>query len=174
MRKFRTTGGGVIVIPPKTEDHLRAHPEVANILPEAFGRIMLPSVARFLETEVEMGRVVGRSGRVTTPTIALCNPALFAQRIGRNKPSRVAPKGVAGEETTKVAVLASPSRQESGTYVLVTAWVGSLARKEPWDPTIRSQEEYQDCLRFWCSNALVWDPAVMSEPFESSWEGILK
>ncbi|MBI4088893.1 hypothetical protein HY415_02250 [Candidatus Kaiserbacteria bacterium] len=79
-----------------------------------------------------------------------------------------------GEETTKVAILASPSRQEAGTYVLVTAWVGTLARKEPWDPMIRSQEEYQECLRFWCSNALVWDPAVMSEPFESSWDEVLK
>ncbi len=172
MRKYRTACGGTIVVPTKAEDHLRAHPEVGALLPEAIGLVVLPSDGAFLSTEVEMGRVVGRSGCVQTPPISPSDRSLFAQRVGRERASCVI-MGV-GEETTKVAILASPSRQEAGTYVLVTAWVGTLARKEPWDPMIRSQEEYQECLRFWCSNALVWDPAVMSEPFESSWDEVLK
>ncbi|MEZ4103970.1 MAG: hypothetical protein R3B60_01655 [Candidatus Paceibacterota bacterium] len=119
-----------------------------------------------------MGRVVGRSGRVKTPLIGIEDKALFAQRIGRDKPSRVIVGE--GEETTKVTILAFPSREEIGVYVLVTSWIGTLAQKEPWDPMIKTKQEYQRCLQFWCSNALVWNSVVMSEPFESSWEEILK
>ena len=172
MRKFKTACGGTIVVPRKVEDHLVAHPEVRDILPEAIGRVVLPSGGAFLSAEVEMGSVVGRSGCVQTSPISPSERSLFAQRVGRERPSRVMVGE--GEETTKVVVLAFASRGEAGVYVLVTSWVGSLARKEPWDPTIRSQAEHQESLDFWCSHALVWDPAVMSAPFESSWQEVLK
>ena len=172
MRNFQTTCGGTIVVPRKAEDHLRAHPEVDLLLPEAIARVRLPRDGAFLSAEVEMGRIVGRSGCVSTPPISPSDRTLFAQRIGRDKPSRVIVGE--GEKTTKVVVLAFASREEAGTYVLVTSWVGSLASKEPWDPNIRGDAEYQECLHFWCSNALVWDPAVMSEPFEGTWEEILR
>jgi len=172
MRKFKTFCGGTIVVPHKAEDHLRAHPEVDLLLPEAIARVCLPQDGAFLSAEVEMGRVVGRSGCVQTPSIVLNDRTLFAQRIGRDHPSRVIVGE--GEKTTKVVVLAFASREEADTYVLVTSWVGSLAPKEPWDSNIRTDEEYQECLNFWCSNALVWDPAVMSEPFEGTWEEVLR
>lgn len=172
MRNFKTACGGTIVLPRKAEDHLRAHPEVDLLLPEAIARVRLPHDGAFLSAEVEIGRVVGRSGCVQTPPISLNDRTLFAQRIGRDKPSRVIVGE--GEKTTKVVVLAFASREEADTYVLVTSWVGSLAPKEPWDSNIRRDEEYQVCLRFWCANALFWDPAVMSKPFESSWEEILR
>lgn len=172
MRKFKTACGGIIVVPRKAEDHLVAHPEVRDLLPKAIGRMTLPRDGTFLSTEVEMGRIVGRSGCVQTPPVTLTDRALFAQRVGRDKPSRVIVGE--GEQTTKVVVLAFPSREEARTYVLVTSWVGGLAAKEPWDQNIRSQREHQDCLQFWCSHALVWDSAVMSSPFEGTWEEVLK
>ncbi len=171
MSAFKTACGGTIIVLRKAKGHLVAHPEVLNLLPEAIGKVVLPQDGAFLSTEVEMGRIVGRSGRVSTPLISTSDQSLFAQRIGRERPSRVLI--CEGELTTKVVVLAFASKEEVGTYFLVTSWVGSLARKEPWDPMIKSPEEYQDCLQFWCSNALVWDPAVMSEPFESTWEIVL-
>jgi hypothetical protein len=171
MRKFKTFCGGTIVVPHKVEGHLRAHPNMDLLLPEAIARVRLPHDGAFLSAEVEMGRVVGRSGCVQTLPIAMNDRTLFAQRVGRDKPSRVIVGE--GEKTTKVVVLAFASREEASTYILVTSWVGSLAPKEPWDLNIRSDEEHQECLRFWCSNALVWDPAVMLEPFESTWEEIL-
>ena len=172
MRKFKTFCGGAIVVPRKAEDHLRAHPNVDLLLPEAIARVRLPRDGAFLSAEVEMRRVVGKSGCVSTPPISPSDRALFAQRTGRDHPSRVIVGE--GEKTTKVVVLAFASREEADTYVLVTSWVGSLAPKEPWDSNIRTDEEYQESLSFWCSNALVWDPAVMSKPFESSWEEILR
>lgn len=173
MRKYRTACDGIIIIPRRTEEHLLAHPEIEMILPEAIGRITLPQTSVFFETEVEMNRVIGREGRVQTLPISINDPTLFAQRIARDRPSRVAPKGVIGKETTKVALLASPSRQERRVYILATAWTGGLARREPWDPQIRSHDEFQRCMQFWCTNALVWTPDVMGEPFESTWAEIL-
>ena len=141
-------------------------------MPEAIARVQLPQDGAFLSAEVEMGRVVGLSGCVSTHSISSSDRTLFAQRVGRDHPSRVIVGE--GERTTKVVVLAFASREEASTYVLVTSWVGSLAPKEPWDSNIHRDEEYQECLRFWCSHALVWDPAVMSDHFESSWEEILR
>lgn len=172
MQKLKTACGGFVVIPPKAMDHLVAHPDVHNVLPEAVSRVILPRDGTFLTAEIEMGRVVGRSGCVKAPPINIGDRALFAQRIGRNFPSRVILRE--GEETTKIAVLAFASRENMGTYVLVTSWVGPCATKEPWDQSINSTKEFQHCLQFWRHNALAWKPTIMSEPFESSWEDILR
>ena len=171
MRKFKTACGGTIIIPRKTEEHLLTHPEAQDLLPEATGRVVLPQNRTFLSTEVEMGRVVGRTGCMQTTPINLDDRAMFAQRVGRDRPSRVIIGD--GEETTKVVVLAFASREEADTYVLVTSWVGSLAPKEPWDQNICNSAERQESLRFWCTHALVWDTTVMSKPFKSSWKDIL-
>jgi hypothetical protein len=169
-RKLRTACGGFILIPPKVEDHLKAHPEVNKILPEAIGRIKLPSTG-FLSKEVELGRVIGKKTRVVTPLCDVDSKILFTQRIDRDKPSRVAPIGSVCEDTTKIVVLARPS--DPRTYILVSSWIGLLARKEPWDKTIANQEEFQECLEFWCSNALIHDTAVMGNIFESTWRDVL-
>jgi hypothetical protein len=170
MKKISTSCGGTIVVPRKAQEHLRAHPEVQKILAEAVVKVSLPH-GEFLAVEVEMGRVVGLSGCVKTPRIEVGDKTFFAQRVEREKPSRVV--FGKGEEATKVVVLAFPSRENKRTYVLVTSWIGSLAPKEPWDRNIKSEEELRESLDFWTSHALIWDSAVMSEPFESSWEEIL-
>ena len=170
--KYRTACGGFILISQKAEDHLKAHPEVREIIHEAIGQIKLPSTG-LLSTEVELGRVIGKKTRVDTPLCDLDNKILFARRIGRDKPSRVAPSGSVGEDSTKIVVLARPSRSESRTYDLLTSWIGLLARKEPWDKSITNHEEFQECLGFWCSNALIHDPAVMGDIFESTWRDVL-
>jgi hypothetical protein len=171
-KKYRTACGGYILISPKSEDHLKAHPEVTEILPEAIGRIKLPS-SGLLSTEVELGRVIGKKTAVETPLCDLNSKILFAHRIGRDKPTRIAPSGSVGEDTTKIVVLARPNRTESRTYDLLTSWIGLLACKEPWDKTIANHKEFQECLGFWCSNALIHDPAVMGEIFESTWGDVL-
>lgn len=172
MKVYITACGGSIVVLPKAEDHLRAHPEVQTLLQEAIGRVRLPQDGSFLAVEAQMGRVVGRSGCVATPHIRFDDPASFALRTGREKPSRVV-LDAEGPETTKVVVLAFASKESRGQYVLVTSFVGELAPKEPWDRNIRSQEELQESLDFWCSHALAYDPSVMGEPFASTWRRVL-
>lgn len=173
MKKFLTFCGGTIVVPYKTEEHLRAHPEVQKILAEAIGKVSLPRNSEFLAIEVEMGRVVGLSGCVEAPRIEVGDKAFFARRIEREKPTRVL-LGSEGVETTKVVILAFPDRKDKRTYVLVTSWIGTLAPKEPWDTNIQSQGEFQESLNFWSSHAIVYDPATMGEIFESTWKEVLK
>lgn len=172
MKAYKTACGGTIIVPPKAEDHLRAHLEVLAPLPEAIGLVELPKDGSFLAVEVEMERVVGRSGCVATPRIGLTDPAYFALRVGRERPSRVI-LDVEGPETTKVVVLAFASKESARMYILVTSFVGELAPKEPWDRNIKSQEELQESLDFWCSHALAYDRSVMGEPFASTWRQVL-
>lgn len=167
---YRTQCGGRIVVSLKCRDHLQAHPEVADLLDEAIGQFALPRDGSFLAREVNLGRVVGRSGCVPAPVITPATPAMFAMRIGREKPSRV----VIGEgiETTTVVVLAFAGRD--GDYVLITSWIGSLAPKEPWDTSMAPDSaEAGESLDFWSRHALVHDPEVMGETFESSWQEII-
>lgn len=171
QREYATACGGRIVVPRKTADHLRAHPEVVPHLGDAIARVRLPGGA-FLRVAVEMGRLVGRSGLVETAPIAVDEPALFARRVGRDFASRVV-VGESGPEVSTIAVLAFADEASPRTYVLVTAFVGALAPREPWDPNFESETERTEALEFWSRNALVWDPAVMSEPFESTWAEIL-
>lgn len=170
--EYVTKCGGTIVVPPKTQEHLRAHPEVSGVLAEAIGLITLPRNGEFLAVAVEMGRVVGRSGCVPTEPIRPSSPAMFALRVGRDKPSRVM-VGVEGPESTTVVVLAFVAK-ETRTYVLITSFIGELAPKEPWDRSMRlGSAEAMDSLEFWTRNALVHDPSVMGPVFESSWSDVL-
>ena len=172
-RHLQTACGCQMFIPPKAQAHLQAHPEVSDILSEAIGRLVLPNRAGFVEAEVDMGRPVGRAGLVKTPLCDADSPMLFAQRVGRAAPSRVVPSDTLGEETAKVVIVAMPSRDQAGAYALVTAWVGTLACKEPWDRNIKTPQQYQDCLQFWCAHALIHDPEIMGSVFESTWEEVM-
>lgn len=167
---YTAMSGGWIIMPPKAESHLRAHPEVSVLLAEAIGKIHLPSTGD-LAYEVDMNRFVGRTGRVAASDIGLDGRGTFALRIGRHKPSRIALDIVAPEVQT-VVVRAMRNLNVSGEFILITAYVGSLAPREPWDAKPGSERDTS--LRFWTTQALVYDPAVMGEPFESSWREILE
>jgi len=122
-RKFTTACGGFINISPKSENHLQAHPDVNKFLPEAICRVVLPS-SGFMSAEVEFDRFIGKTSRVKTAPCDIDTSILFAQRNGRDKPSRVAPIGTIGEDTRSIVILATPSRSEPRTYELVTSWLG--------------------------------------------------
>ena len=166
---YRTKCGGVLVLPPKTKEHLVAHPEVGGLIEEVAGLIELPRDGSFVAKEIDLGRTVGRSGCVSATTVGPESNATFALRAGRRKPSRVA-VGTIGPEASTVVVLAFAGR-EPATYVLITAYVGELAPKEPWDA--EPGPEREDSLAFWSSHALVWDGEVMGKPFTSTWSEVI-
>ncbi len=171
-KQYRTACGGTINIPQQTQHHLNAHPNVVEHLHAAIGKIHLPVVRKKIEEEIDTGRPIGRSGVVKTAPIQIGDQALFSLRANRKLPSRVANIGEFGEETSRIVVVARPNLVEN-QYDLITAWIGTLARKEPWDGSIAERREFQECLRFWSSTALVYDPTVMGPVFESSWKDIL-
>ncbi len=172
--EFSTSCGGTIMVPFSAQEHLLAHPEVSELLAEAIGQLSLPSGGQFLAAEVEMGRVVGRSGCASTKPITSGDLTTFAVRTGRERASRVI-AGVEGPETTKVSVLAFASKESERKYVLITSFIGDLAPKEPWDRSLISgSAEHRESLEFWCRHALVHQPEIMGKVFESTWNEVLK
>lgn len=172
MIQHKTKCNGVVNVPSQVEQHLNAHPNVVEHLSAAIGKIRLPTSQKKFECEIEMDRIIGRAGIVKTGPLQIGERALFSLRANRKLPSRVANVGKLGEETSRIVVVARPSLIEN-QYDLITAWIGTLARKEPWDRNISGRREFENCVNFWCCSALVYDPALMGPVFESSWRDIL-
>jgi hypothetical protein len=169
--QYKTACGGRLLVPQKAKEHLLAHPDAAQFFPDAASRMVLPTEG-FAAVEIEMGHLIGREGVVKMPMCGLSTQILFAQRNGRERASRVAPMGLKGEEVSTMVILAYPSRTEKNSYVLISTWIGKLAQKEPWDKNIASETELHECIQYWCSHALEYDPTVMGVPFESTWEKV--
>ena len=172
MNQFTTACSGTINIPQQAQNHLEAHPNVLEHLHEAIAKIHLPVARKKIECEIDMGRLIGRSGVVKTAPLQNGEQAHFALRANRKQPSRVAEVGDVGDETSRIVVIARPSQIEA-QYDLITAWIGTLAKKEPWDGSIAERKEFNDCLNYWSSTALVYDPNTMGPVFESSWTEVL-
>ena len=55
--------------------------------------------------------------------------------------------------TNEMTVILKAKEDIPNTYVLITAFEGPTAAKEPWDPTATDEDR-----RFWENHALIWDP----------------
>lgn len=164
--ELRASSGHVIVIPEETVEHLKAHPDVWDVLKEAVGLLVLDG--SFCAKDVDLGRVIGKSGCVPASKISVDEVTTFALRTNRTRPSRVV---VADKvDTSKVSIIAAP--KDESTYTLFTAWIGELAPKEPGDAA--SEAEREGSLAFWTSHALVWDAETCGEIFETTWEQVLE
>ena len=132
----------------REDSHL--HGGVVDLLPEVLGEIR--SGGRlFVVQEVDLGRTVGQSTCVRTGP---GDVVVYAQREGRNGHTRFV-KNRQAEPCAYVAVILR--RLETGVYELVTAYIGRLAPREPFDPKAR-----QEAFTFWHSHALIWgsEPVV--------------
>jgi hypothetical protein len=168
---YKTGCGGSIILTEGVSDHLEAHPGILDLIPEIASRVILPTDGSRLARQVSLGRVVGQTSLINTKKIGLSETAWFAVRKNRMKASRVVPDA-SPVDTDLVSIVANPVEKDS--YELITAWYGGMAPKEPWDPDHADDPTaYEESINFWCSHALVHDPEVMDEPFESTWEDIV-
>ena len=168
----QTACGKTVEITERSVAHLGAHADISPFLPEAISKAVFP-VDGDLIAEVDLGRLIGRRGATSHDLVCLDQPVLFAQRVNRPYPTRVA-VGVAGEETTRVVLIAGRNRSEPRSLFLRTAWIGTKSMREPWDMAIESQQEFDACLHFWSSSALIHDAAAMGQPFVSTWREVLR
>ena len=169
---FKTKCGGFMHLTTNVKKHLEAHAGILELIPEIASRVILPIDGGRLTCQISLERVVGQSSLIDTQKIGLSETAWFAIRKNRMKASRIVPD-VASVDTEIVSIVANPV--EKNTYELVTAWFGSFAPKEPWDPDMADNPSvYEESINFWCRHALVHDPAVMDAPFESMWGKIIK
>jgi len=120
------------------------HSGVERFLPEALGNVR--SYARpFLSETVDLGRVVGESTCVET---AQHDIVLFAQRHGRRGLSHFVQERDPVPTSKMTIILKRATPRE---YILITAWFGTQAQPEPWDPKASEQS-----FSFWTQHALIW------------------
>jgi len=168
---FKTGCGGSIHLTDSVKEHLEAHAGILGLIPEIVSRVTLPTDGSRLASQTSLGRVVGQSSLISTKKIGLSETAWFAIRKSRMKASLVVPNA-SPVDTDLVSIVAN--LVEKNSYELVTAWYGEFAPKEPWDPDLADDlSAYEESINFWCRHALVYDPEVMDEPFESTWEDIV-
>lgn len=169
--ELQTERGGTVVISDDTQRHLKAHPGIIDLLTEAIIKITLPTMPQQLQLQVDLGRTVGKSSLLETVQIEANTPCWFAKRRERLGPSRVIPD-INPAETSVISIIANAIT--SDRYKLVSAWYGGMAPKEPWDPDLADDPlSFQESLNFWSGHALAYDPEVMDEPFETTWDEII-
>ena len=167
-----TTADGSAVV-DRHNSHI--HDGVAEILPEALGRIRAGN-RPFLVEEVKFDHVVGTTCCVRTgPDDSI----VYARRPRRAGVTRFV-KNRAVEPCDSVVIIL---KEADEGYVLITAFIGSLAEPEPWDAEARlrqlrrspgtstaalaeAEDKAKRSATFWAENALVWG----SEPVEPGTE----
>jgi hypothetical protein len=143
------TMDGVRVVTRK-DGHLDQHSDVLPLLQEVLKKIDT-GARSFLVGEVAMGRSVGTTSCVLTSGE---DEIVFATRVGRDGPTRFVKQRALENCSYVTVVLKKDFRAEC--YVVITAFVGRKAEREPWDRNIRSAEELNASKRFWSTHALVW------------------
>jgi hypothetical protein len=123
---------------------------------------------------VDLGRIVGRAGVLPVAEINLDTPVLFAVRVGKRHATRVILDVKEPETSLLTLVIAPPKKNHPAGSKLVVAYLGPAAEKEPWDPSIDTDEEYETALQFWLTHVMIYGVCSMSEPFESTWREVLR
>ena len=121
------------------------HHEVQELLPEVFAG-MVSKNGRFIVHEHDFGRIVGKSSCVTTSG---SDKVVYARRPKRADMTRFV-KNRQVEPSDKAVVILKRDDYEQ-YYIVITAFVGGMAAKEPWD--FRATDEDRE---FWENHALVW------------------
>jgi hypothetical protein len=147
-------GSGEVVI-DRHQSHI--HGEVVRHLPEALARIDARGQIFFVE-EVDFGRPIGETICVATSD---ADEIVYAQRAGRRGLTRFVKNRVPAP-TAHVTLVLKQDDRDRRTYVLITAFLGRKAEKEPWDQNIRTADERRRAEDFWAAHALVWgsEPTV--------------
>ena len=137
----RTQDGAVVV--DRANSHL--HECARKFIGEAVSKVKVNGRA-FIEAEVDFGRVIGSSICVQTDQ---GDDIVFAQRPNRKGLTRFV-VGRDPEPTSKFMVVLKAT-DDPQKYVLITAFLGSKAQPEPWDPRATVES-----IKFWQNRALVW------------------
>lgn len=129
----------------RVDSHVATHPSVEAVLAEALKKIHTNGRGFIIE-EVKFDRIIGESDCVATgPNDVI----IFAKRPNRWGHTRFV-KNRKPEQSSSVVVILKKA-EDDDFYILITAFVGSIASPEPWDRNATSESR-----SFWNTHALVW------------------
>lgn len=105
---------------------------------------------------VDMGRIVGKT---TCVPVTPDDNIVYVYRKNRKGETPMV-IGKEPEDCRKVTAVLLRKRGEKGAKLL-TAYIGNGAPREPWDRSIKSEEEQMESDTFWCSHALIFDKELV-------------
>lgn len=120
------------------------HDGILGLLPEVLSEVS--GNERFIVHEHDFGRLVGETSCVATRE---GDDVIWGQRPGRAGLTRFV-KNRQAEPSSKAVVILKRDDWEP-YYILITAFIGGKAGREPWDPRATDKDR-----RFWGGHALVY------------------
>ena len=112
----------------------------------------------FIKEQVQFDRVIGLK---TCVEVGPDDEIVMAYRK-TEKGTRLGPtpmvKNREGEPCDSITAIIKRDRERNdGSYLLSTGYIGEGSPKEPWDPSIKTEEERKESKEFWDSHALIYD-----------------
>lgn len=140
-----------LVVHVNNLNHLQQHADVLPHLEAAVNALgQLQDQRRFVEIDVDLGQTIGMTYRVETND---GDDVYYEVRPGRGWPSRFV-RGKQPTASSHVTLILKRTKKENN-YVLITAFIGTVACREPGDPSLRDLESRQKAEEFWSKHALI-------------------
>jgi len=144
---------GVHVFARTKRGHLLQHTDAMALLPEAISKLELINhpVAddHVASIQFDMGRIVGNTTCVETSEH---DEIVYARRIGRHTVTRF----VRNRHPVPCSDLTMVMKKTDTGFLVLTAYIGKIALREPDDRGIKTEEERKPCIEFWNKHALIW------------------
>jgi len=190
VHEFKTTSKEIIKITNKGYEHLLTHEEITPMfLDECIKKIDTSTIKikdkSNISIEIKFNKIIGKTSCIKTQKIKYNEKTYFAQRIGRPYPSRVIKTQKQDCDTVTIILkpffktqdiprLYAEMNPKPLYFTLITAYIGYKAEKEPWDISIKNEEEKTAALDFWCNHALIFDPETMENVQKKSYKEIFE
>ena len=131
-----------------SNNHIHYNVEMESLLPQALEKINSLNRDFFVES-IDFGKIIGESRCVETSEK---DEILYAQRKMRSGQTRF----VKNKQLEPTSFLTVILKKIHGGYKIVSAFIGSKAEREPWDKSIRDNDELERSKSFWSTHAIVW------------------
>lgn len=133
--------------------HFHQHKNVVSYFQEALENIFHELKDEKVETSfiktIDLKRSLGNS-----ECIALTGgeDIYYAQRKGRSTFTKFV-KQVEPQDCSSITIILN--KVTANRYKIITAYIGYAAQKEPLDPAIKSEEEFNKAKEYWSTHALI-------------------
>jgi hypothetical protein len=133
------------------ESHLHQHSDVNEHLREALSKVDVEKLEGFEahKLTIDMQRVVGKTACVE---VSADDDVFYAQRRGRKTMTAL----VKDKEATSCNFISLVlAKNPNNKIKILTAYIGMQAEKEPLDPSIKTEQEFELSKQFWATHALI-------------------
>lgn len=149
------TRNGIEIYAINQDKHMAAHAYVTDtMLAEALS--LIDYDAPFWMESVDVGHIIGTDNCVSVSNM---DDVRMLYRKGRSGRTPI----LFGREAPKTSLLTIGIFHDNkdGLETIFTSFTGAKAPKEPWDPSLKSEEAKAEAERFWATHALVYDESAI-------------